>query len=411
MKLTSHSKKLMNFLIKQNCINNIELSKSTKGIMKNIYTSIENADNYIQMIKNTPNFYIFSSEKINNVNEIPKPKLFNSESFPLEIRNHIDLYSNYYSSYTFSLFDRNINIIFIEEKPSANKKYQEYIEKILTWFWIVNKYASKKCSKNITIYIYLTSLKKELPESYIHILNENNINTAFTYTCLLESEIVVYRQEEWFKVFIHETFHNFALDFSDMDVNKSHKHINKIFPVESDINLFESYTEFWAEIMNSAFCSYFILKNKKNFNEFLSNFNFLINFERTYGFFQMVKVLKFIGLTYNHLYSNSKESVILRKTLYKEKTNVLSYYVIRVILINNYQGFLQWCNKNNSNLIQFKKTNANLDSFCKFIEENYKKKELLNEIENMENILSNINMKKQDKFIMNNMRMTVSELG
>jgi hypothetical protein len=37
------------------------------------------------------------------------------------------------------------------DNPHISKKVQEYIEKILTWFWIVNKYASKKCSKNITI--------------------------------------------------------------------------------------------------------------------------------------------------------------------------------------------------------------------------------------------------------------------
>ena len=111
----------------------------------------------------------------------------------------------------------------------------------------------------------------------------------FTTTCPKDSEIVIFRKEEWFKVLIHESFHNFALDFSDMNTYECTKDILSIFPVNSEVNLYESYTEFWAEIMNALFCSFFNLKSKTNFDDFLSNFEFFINFERTYSFFQLVK--------------------------------------------------------------------------------------------------------------------------
>jgi hypothetical protein len=192
-------------------------------------------------------------------------------------------------------------------------------------------------------------------------LDEENVNTAFTTTCPKNSEIVVYRKEEWFKVFIHETFHNFGLDFSDMNISDSTKRILELFPVNSEVNLFESYTEFWAEIMNAVFCSFLLLKNKTNINEFMSNVTTIIQYERTYSFFQLVKTLRFMGLTYKDLYGKNNKSEMLRETMYKEDTNVLSYYILKTILLNNYPGFLQWCKTHNLSLLHFNKTPKNLN--------------------------------------------------
>ena len=72
-----------------------------------------------------------------------------------------------------------------------------------------------------------------LPSTNIEILNSSHVNTAFTRTCPKKSEIVVFRKEEWFKVFIHESFHNFGLDFSDMNNAECTSRILDIFPVNS----------------------------------------------------------------------------------------------------------------------------------------------------------------------------------
>ena len=168
----------------------------------------------------------------------------------------------------------------------------------LMWIYILSSYASKRCSNSLVVYLYFTSLEKSLPSSNVETLDELNVNTAFTTTCPKDSEIVVFRKEEWFKVLIHETFHNFGLDFSDMNNSHAHKCILDIFKVNSNVNLYESYTEFWAEIMNALFCSFYTLKNKRDIDQFLSNSEFFINFERTYSYFQLVKALDFMGLTY-----------------------------------------------------------------------------------------------------------------
>ena len=132
----------------------------------------------------------------------------------------------------------------------------------------------------------------------------------------------------------------------------------------------------------------------------------------------MVKTLDFMGLKYKDLYATGSLSVSMRETLYKEESSVLSYYIITTILMNNYQGFLSWCNVNNLSLLQFKKTTSNMDSFCKFIEKNYKTRSMIESVNCMQNFYSAV--KKSEKvgkknktteYILTNMRMSLCELG
>ena len=424
MNLTKQSEVLMSFFLEKKCMKPVVQTKKTDTLLKQLYSDIVAAEQFVhnKKLKDGRRFYDFKSSKITNISQIPKPKTFNANSFPIKVRNHIDTTASHVLSYTFSLMERIITIHFVLEHMTKGLKlelYNQYIDKILIWLHIANEYSTKPCAKTMTLYIYLTSLTKELPNSNIDILGEDHVNTAFTYTCPVNSEIVIYRKEEWFKVFIHETFHNLALDFSDMNIETSTQKILSLFPVKSDVTLFEAYTETWAEIMNVAFCSYHF--QSSNELEFLKNFDFFINYERSYSFFQMVKTIHFMGLTYKDLYSKSVQSTSMRETLYNEKSNVLSYYIIKTILMNNYQGFLSWCDTNNLSLLQFKKTPSNIAEFCKFIGANYKTKPMLANVSCMESFLfrlkgdgNNGPTKKNNKdnlYILNNMRMSIAEMG
>jgi len=383
--------------------------------MSSIYNDIYDAYSYLQNLKKTKEKYFnLLIKKISNNSQIIQPQNFNSKSFPNIIKNHINDTANYELTFTFSLYERNIKVYFIVEEADVGSKietYNGYVDNIIMWLYILNNVASKTCATTLAIYIYFTSLEKQLPETKNVILDEIHVNTAFTTSCPRNSEIVVFRKEEWFKVFIHESFHNFGLDFSDMNIAESTRCILNIFKVNSEVNLYESYTEFWSEIVNALFCSFFKLKNKNNIEEFLSNAEFFINFEKTYSFFQLVKTLHFMGLTYRNLYSNDENSRELRKKLYKEKTNVLSYYVIKAILINNYQGFLSWCKTNNFSLLQFKKTISNQMNYCKFIEKNYKTESMLESIDYAEKFYNKIADKNKKNFLLTNLRMSICELG
>ena len=419
MKISKNSKLLMSFFTKSKYINHVNQTPRTDKIIKQLYNDILNAYNYLLSLKKTrgSNFYSVTTKKIHSSRQIIRPKNFNSNSFPEEVRKHIDELSVTELCYNFSLFNRNIKLYFITEDEHIELKLEEYnkhVDSVIMWLYILNEYASKQCASNLIVYFYFTSLEKRLPTSNINILDENHVNTAFTTTCPKDSEIVVYRKEEWFKVFIHESFHNFALDFSDMNNIDCNSRILDIFPVQSEVNLYESYTEFWAEIMNALFCSFVSLKDKNNVEDFLSNSEFFINFERTYSFFQLTKTLGFMGLSYTDLFSKNIHRKVLRETLYKEKTNVLSYYVIKTILMNNYQDFLFWCTKNNLSLLQFKKTLKNQIEYCKFIEKNYKKDTMLEGVEQSQkflNILYSKNKKINDNYILSNLRMSICELG
>ena len=419
MKLTQNCMLLMDFFIKNNFIHHDkkENNKKTIFILHKLYNEIYNSHKKLLMFKKT-NIYEPVVKRINNINQISKPKFFNNNSFPEVIRKHIDKQSTYEITYIFSLMNRNIKVHFIIENNKSDLKielYNKYIDWIIMWLVILNEYSSNLCSKNLVIYFYFTSLKKSFPNNRSEVLDQHNVNTAFTSSCTLDSEIIIFRKEEWFKVFIHETFHSFGLDFSDMNNGDCHSKILSIFKVKSVVNLFESYTEFWAEIMNCLFCSFFLLKDKENYNEFFKTSEFLINLEKTYSFFQLVKVLNFMGLNYEDLYSNNKDSVILRNALYKEKTNVLAYYVIKNILLNHYPDFLSWCLKHNLSLFAFKKTSKNQMDFCMFIEKFYKSNSMLERISITTNFLNNHpELKKNNKeinYLINNLRMTLCEMG
>ena len=423
LKLTKNSEILMSFFLQQKCINHSTQNSKTNNILSKFYNDIKHADGFITNKINTNgiDFYNLKIKQIKTINQIPKPKSFSSYSFPKEIMEYIINNMLYELLYSFSLFDRDIKIYFvINDNPEYQiELYNEYIKKILNWLFVINKYSSKTCSKQLVLYIYFTPLEKKLPSSNNIVLNEINVNTAFTTTCPINSEIVIFRKEEWFKVLIHESFHNFALDFSDMNITESTNRILSIFKVNSDVNLYEAYTEFWAEIMNAVFCSYYLSENS-NITEFLSNCEFFINFERSFKIFQMIKILDFMGLTYNDLYSSTNNSIKKRETLYKENTNVLSYYIITTILMNNYQDFLLWCDTNNSNTIQFNKTNENINKFCDFIEENYKIKSIIHSSNCIQKTYLSVKSKKINKqnkqnknldYILNNMRMSICELG
>jgi hypothetical protein len=426
MQLSKNSKKIISFFNKHKHINYIKQTKKTTMIFNELYMDILNAYHYVLSLKESKNmYYTLQVKNIESSSHIKKPKFFNSNNFPEIVRKRIDEHSVCEYLYTFSLFEREIQVYFILEQEDEIETYNSYIDIIIMWLHILNQYSSKECAHTLIVYFYFTLLEKKLPPSNINILDEVNVNTAFTSTCPKDSEIVVFRKEEWLKVFIHETFHNFGLDFSDMNNEKLHHCVLDIFKVKSNVNLYESYTECWAEIMNASICSFVFLEDKYKKDEFIYNLEFLITLERTYSFFQLIKVLDFMGLTYEDLYSQSEHSRIVRENLYKEKSNVFSYYVVKTILMNNYQGFLLWCKLNNLSLLQFKKTISNQTEYCRFLEKNYKTKSMLQGIHYAETFFQSIHAKnvkntkntkniqntQKNMDILSNLRMSVCELS
>lgn len=355
------------YYLTNNSINN----KKTDKILSDLYDSMVESDEYVSK-KTRGTCFNYTTTKIHLIRQIPKPSMYDSHFFPKHIQQFVEDNATYSLQFTCKIKNRLINIYVVlteEMKPQEIVVLHKQIHMMYMWLYILDEYSSKKCSKTVSVYIYLTPFEKQLPNNQLVVLNAEHVNTAYTTGCKESTEIVLYRSEEWFKVFIHETFHNFGLDFSDMNLHLVNKKLKDIFNVNIEFNLYESYCEFWARTINTMIYSYLSLQSTHNisFETFTHSFKIHMENEGKHSLFQALKVLHFMDLKYKMVTDKKDDNIGICNYLYKEKTSVFSYYIITSLLMNNYSEFLIWCSKNNNLLLQFKKTPGNLESYIEFI--------------------------------------------
>lgn len=295
-----------------------------------------------------------NSRTISIVADLPKP--INFQFIPRTIQHTIEIESREIVEISTVMNDKHIHIYFIENKRNTKENYKDCATNMLNWLFVAEKYASKQCSRSLFIYVYMTDLKKTkpLPGQTITPLN---VNTGLTTSCPVDAEIVIFRKEEWFKVFIHETFHSFGLDFSGFDTTKCDKHLREFFHTNIQFNAFEAYTEMWAEIVNAIFCSNSF--KLENIDHFINIFEKCLNVERQHSFTQMVNILDHMSLRYKQLIKNAGDS-----NYKKEQTSIFAYFILKTILMYDFNLFLSWCNKKNKRLLMFDNEDENVQSFC-----------------------------------------------
>lgn len=345
---------------------------------------------------------------------IQRPPDFNSRYFPTDIQTYIKEHEEYQIVFScgnvggreitiyFSLFDEN-------ELNNVNT-YIERVRMMYVWLNVCAKYASAYCSSTLEIYIYPTPFTKHLPNSATTVLGPEHVNTAFTFACAPQGQLIIFREEEWFKVFIHETFHAYGLDFARSDISNFKKKIAEVFHIDSDFDLYEAYTETWARIVNCILTSFNALENKKNKKLFMENVTFCIEMERMFAVYQCVKVLSFMGLHYRDLHNKNEKNTkggSMPFRLYKENTHVFSYYVMTAIFLNDYEGFMVWCRKNNDNLLKFSSNEKGLESFFNYITSVFNCAPLHNSIDEMGRIMNQMSKTAATKT--NSTRMSIIE--
>ena len=361
------------------------LSKTSYTLAKNIIPikNFKVSKDINEFLKFFYNYFIKAKEQYDNL--LPTLKFtndhypFNSFSPYMDINIKNELLKQNYKTFNFTFKIKTItfNIKFLtpHNSPSIQQLYF-YIKNIFMLYYVIVSLPIKKCFKNINVIIYLSEHTRKLPKDKLSIIDCENVNGGYTTCCTKKPEIIVYRQEEWFKVLIHESIHAFGLDFCNFDVkNLTHK-VFEFFPVKVDLLLFETYAELWADILNIYFISFNHCHN--NFSQLKQLFSYYYNIELHFQIFQMNKILHFMNLKYEDLYKNNKESIIKRNGFYRENTNVFCYYIIKSILFFNLSTFLNWAKYNNNTYIMFNKSDRNLELFVKNIQESYKKKTLTN---------------------------------
>ena len=194
----------------------------------------------------------------------------------------------------------------------------------------------------------------------------DHLNSGYTESY---KELVIYRKEEFLKVFIHECFHLFCLEFSETYTTQYKEMLKSIFKVESDYLLFESVCEYWARTLNCAFVSFF-MKNDMTFQEFEKIFVLNLSMETIFSMIQMKNYLSLHSLTY--------EDLLKRRVVpYKEETNGFCYYVITSILMFHYQPTMNWFINHNETVLNFSKSNKDLYLFHQYIQSIYNSKEFI----------------------------------
>jgi len=191
----------------------------------------------------------------------------------------------------------------------------------------------------------------------------DHLNSGYTESY---KELVIYRKEEFLKVFIHECFHLFCLEFSETYSSQYKEMLRTIFKVESDYLLFESVCEYWARTLNCAFVSYF-MKPDMTFPEFEKIFVLNLSMETIFSMIQMKNYLSLHNLTYDDLLTK-------RVVHYKEETNGFCYYVITSILMFHYQPTMNWFINHNETMLNFSKSNKDLYLFHQYIQSIYNAK-------------------------------------
>jgi hypothetical protein len=303
----------------------------------------------------------------------------------------------------------NINFIYpimnaSETKVLVQRFFQDAIHKIYLWLYVADKYASKSCSNTMNLHFYFTDHMKRLGSIDLEALDMIHVNTAFTSSCSKETDIHLFRREEWFKVFIHETFHNLGFDFSEMDCSNIDKHMNTLFPLNNTFKIYESYCEMWAETVHILFLLFLKGYDKSNV---ISKFETILQYETVYSVFQCVKMLNHYRITYDQLTNKSSPISKKAREKYIEKSPVFSYYVIKTIFLLSWNDFMEWCLNNNQNLLQFNKTSTTQMSFVNLIAQLHKSEKVLSNIAFMENWFKVNKQGNHDPYIMRNMRMTL----
>jgi hypothetical protein len=384
-------------------------------IMKNFYSEVKSADKFTDKLWKDGKVKV-NIREIHDFRSIRHTSLLSSTYTPANIKKYIKSNIKGVINYKFSAGGRSITVNFyLMHNSEFNQliKFDKLVYKMIMWLKMVSSYTRSRCSRTLKVNCYMTPLKKILPNSPFTVLSSNHANTAVTTSCTADGEICLYRKEEIFKVFIHETFHVLGLDFSSMSNTLLNSKVHLIFPISSSYNLYEGYTEFWATIMNCVFTAYYMSKDSRDPNEFYLYAEYCIAFEQFFSLFQCVKVLDFMGLSYHNLHGKDNLSERARKYLYKEETNIFAYYVIKCILLYNFIPFINWCKSNNDNILSFYRSKDNLMRFYRFIMLHYRSKQFNAELDRVQKVLklhkSNV-ADNDNKIIAKTMRMTIIEL-
>lgn len=263
------------------------------------------------------------------------------EEIPEPIKTEILGFSSEYMEYHLKIGACNIFVkIHYPTFQPLLSTYEKIIEKMATWLNIAIRVKPPMCGKELSVHLFMSTHKKMYSADTA--LDRIHVNTAYTTGCVEKASICIFREEEWFKVFIHETFHSFGMSF-----NESHEQfLNREFyghvagRHQQDLRLYEVHCELMATIFNCALKSYWektsFMKNVKR--------------EQAFSLYQCHKVLRTGAYGNNSSAVTDFDDVVPRE---EEKTSVFSYYIAKTILLLSIDDFVGFLYQHSTNFVVY----------------------------------------------------------
>lgn len=355
-----------------------DIKKPPKPIMTKLYNDIMHGIHYAKELFTKNKVHVYTLQ--NNFNTSLFSTVFMSDQIKETIQH------NMVSQTIFTCYvnEQKITLKFgvVKGSPFTKIELEEFARKVFSWLYVCDKYSIQNCKGSISIEIYFTDYKKGFPNNSTKILTPQHVNSGYSYVCSPNNTIVVFRFEEWFKVFIHETLHSYGLQPLSYIETYIDNTLHQNIPLKADIKVCEAYVETWARIINSIYSAIHNSNSEKDFHTIL---DFTLRVESIFSVVQSYRVLSFLNLTYSQVID---PACIYAATTYKEKTNIFSYYILCGAFMFNLSGFITWCSLNNLNLLQFNNTPDGGKLFCVYmmdVIQNRKIQELMNDFTHLEN--------------------------
>jgi len=261
---------------------------------------------------------LHKSTSLTNINA-PKEydQILNNKFISNRIKR--DILNNLNKVINFKEGNRNVVII-------SDKYENVLLNEIVSIFSLFDIITKNKNRYNLKVYL---SDEKKLINENIFFLDGDNINSGSTYPGI---NITLWRKEEIHKVLIHEIVHYLKIDMYDFQ--DKFKVLYKDINIEGDIcNPNEAYTEFVALLI---FTFWKFKKNKaKNIKSF---FDKMLLIELGWSFFQIAKIINFFKCY------NSYQSLFTDKCKFFQKTNVLSYFILKCYFLKNIKNTIECIN-------------------------------------------------------------------
>jgi len=267
------------------------------------------------------------SDKIKDFVSICKPSgirqrlhqaLYNNSFVPLDVLHHAESEDLIYELHQSEKVTIHLFKIEGKESPDLN-----LITRIISFIWFISKSII-----NVDLTIFYGKQQKRLGNSIT--LCPDNINSGSTYP---GRSITLWREEEFYKVLIHELVHYVKFDFySSSEVFKSaNKILKKHISINGDDSNNESYTEIMAITLHTIVMSQMLNQS----------FTKLLKYEIYHSLFQLAKIINhFGGDTCDQLFKQHSDHITINQT-----TNVTSYFIVKTFNLIIYIMFLNFWNK------------------------------------------------------------------